>query len=84
MLREQPYYQPREDTYMKLIVLLGKSSQPLRAHELFNSIHEDGCGSTELYTALIAAFCQNNLVDEALSILDEMMNLPSCQHDIFT
>ncbi|KAH1232502.1 hypothetical protein GLYMA_09G082100v4 [Glycine max] len=84
MLREQPYYQPREDTYMKLIVLLGKSSQPLRAHELFNSIHEDGCGSTELYTALIAAFCQNNLVDEALSILDEMMNLPSCQPDIFT
>ncbi|RDX87603.1 Pentatricopeptide repeat-containing protein, chloroplastic, partial [Mucuna pruriens] len=84
MLREQPYYQPREDTYMKLTVLLGKSGQPHHAHQLFNSIHEDGCESTELYTALIAAYCQNNLVDEAFSILDEMRNLPHCQPDIFT
>ncbi|XP_014499876.1 pentatricopeptide repeat-containing protein At3g06430, chloroplastic [Vigna radiata var. radiata] len=84
MLRGQPYYQPREDTYMRLIVLLGKSGQPHRANELFSSIHEDGCESTELYTALIAAYCRNNLVDEALSILDEMMNIPNCQPDIIT
>nr|KYP47414.1 hypothetical protein KK1_030944 [Cajanus cajan] len=84
MLRDQPYYQPREDTYMKLIVLLGKSGQPHRAHQLFKSIHEDGCESTELYTALIAAYCQNKLVDEVFSILDEMRNLPCCQPDIFT
>lgn len=84
MLRGQPYYQPRQDTYMKLIVLLGKSGQPHRANELFNSIHEDGCQSTELYTALIIAYCRNNLVDEALSILDEMMNIPDCQPDILT
>ncbi|KAK7411757.1 hypothetical protein VNO78_03195 [Psophocarpus tetragonolobus] len=84
LLREQPYYQPREDTYMKLIVLLGKSGQPHHANQLFNSIHEDGCENTELYTALIAAYCQNNLVNEALPILDEMMNLPRCQPDIST
>ncbi|KAL2327502.1 hypothetical protein Fmac_020929 [Flemingia macrophylla] len=84
MLREQPYYQPREDTYMKLIVLLGKSGQPHLAHQLFNSIHEDGCESTELYTALISTYCQNKLVDEAFLILDEMRNLPCCQPDIFT
>ncbi|CAJ1975677.1 unnamed protein product [Sphenostylis stenocarpa] len=84
MLKGQPYYQPRKDTYMKLIVLLGKSGQPHRAHQLFNSIHEDGCESTELYTALIAAYCQNNLVDEALLILDEMMKIPHCQPDILT
>ncbi|TKY72967.1 Pentatricopeptide repeat-containing protein [Spatholobus suberectus] len=84
MLREQPYYQPREDTYMKLIGLLGKSGQPHRAHQLFNSIHEDGCESTKLYTALIAAYCQNNLIDEAFSILDEMRNFPRCRPDIFT
>ncbi|KAK7304053.1 hypothetical protein RJT34_15061 [Clitoria ternatea] len=84
MLREQPYYQPREDTYMKLIVLLGKFGQPHRAHQLFNSINEDGCESTELYTALIAVYCQNNLVDEAFSVLDEMKNLPRSQPDIFT
>ncbi|XP_027335957.1 pentatricopeptide repeat-containing protein At3g06430, chloroplastic-like [Abrus precatorius] len=84
MLREQPYYQPREETYMRLIVLLRKSGQPHHAHQLFNSIIEDGCESTKLYTALIAAYCQNNLVDEAFSILDEMKNLPHCQPDIFT
>ncbi|XP_014498641.1 pentatricopeptide repeat-containing protein At3g06430, chloroplastic-like [Vigna radiata var. radiata] len=84
MLRGQPYYQPREDTYMRLIVLLGKSGQPHCANELFSSIHEDGCESTKLYTALITAYCRNNLVEEALSILDEMMNIPNCQPDIIT
>ncbi|KAJ1437055.1 Tetratricopeptide-like helical domain superfamily [Sesbania bispinosa] len=84
ILREQPYYQPREDTYMKLIVLLGKSGQPHRAHQLFDTIKEEGCESTELYTALIAAYCQNNLVDEAILTLDEMKNLPQCQPDVST
>ncbi|KAK7328545.1 hypothetical protein VNO77_22655 [Canavalia gladiata] len=84
MLRKQPYYQPIEDTYMKLIVLLGKSGQPHRAYQLFSSIIEDGCESTELYTALIAAYCRNNLVNEAFSILDEMKNAPRCQPDILT
>ncbi|KAJ1440007.1 Tetratricopeptide-like helical domain superfamily [Sesbania bispinosa] len=84
ILREQPYYQPREDTYMKLIVLLGKSGQPHPAHQLSDAIKEEGCESTELYTALIAAYCQNNLVDEAILILDEMKNLPQCQPDVFT
>ncbi|KAJ1383311.1 Tetratricopeptide-like helical domain superfamily [Sesbania bispinosa] len=66
---------------MKLIVLLGKSGQPHRAHQLFDTIKEEGCESTELYTALIAAYCQNNLVDEAILTLDEMKDLPQCQPD---
>ncbi|XP_061361215.1 pentatricopeptide repeat-containing protein At3g06430, chloroplastic-like [Gastrolobium bilobum] len=84
MLREQPYYEPREQTYMKLVVLLGKCGQPHRAHQLFDTIKEDGCESTQLYTTLIAVYCQNNLIDEAFSILDEMKNLPCCQPDVFT
>jgi hypothetical protein len=36
MLKEQPFYQPKEGTYMKLLVLLGKSGQPHRASQLFD------------------------------------------------
>ncbi|KAJ1403024.1 Tetratricopeptide-like helical domain superfamily [Sesbania bispinosa] len=85
MLKEQSFYQPREGTYMKLIVLLGKSGQPHRAHELFNTMIEEGCDPTpELYTALLTAYCRSNLLDEAFSILNEMKNLPLCQPDVFT
>ncbi|CAL0304866.1 unnamed protein product [Lupinus luteus] len=84
MLREQPYYEPKEKTYMKLIVLLGKSGQPHHAHQLFNAMKEDGCESTQLYTALLAAYCRNSLIDEAFSTLDEMKHLPRCQPDVVT
>ncbi|KAJ7980465.1 putative Pentatricopeptide repeat-containing protein [Quillaja saponaria] len=85
MLKEQSFYQPKEGTYMKLLVLLGKSGQPHRAHQLFNTMLEEGCEPTaELYTALLAAYCRSNLIDEAFSTLNEMKNLPRCQPDVFT
>jgi pentatricopeptide repeat protein len=85
MLREQSFYQPREGTYMKLLVLLGKSGQPHRARQLFNTMIQEGCDPTpELYTALLAAYCRSNMIDEALSILNEMKNHPLCQPDVFT
>lgn len=85
MLREQPFYQPKEGTYMKLLVLLGKSGQPHRAHQLFDTMVEEGCEPTsELYTALLASYCRSNLIDEAFSILNKMKTLPRCQPDVFT
>lgn len=70
---------------MKLIVLLGRCGQPLRAQQLFNTMVEEGCQPTsELYTALLAAYCRNDLIDEAFSILNEMKNLPLCQPDVYT
>ncbi|XP_027331743.1 pentatricopeptide repeat-containing protein At3g06430, chloroplastic-like isoform X1 [Abrus precatorius] len=85
MLREQTFYQPKEGTYMKLIVLLGKSGQPHRAHQLFTTMIEEGLDPTpELYTALLAAYCRSNLIDEAFSVLDEMKKLPLCLPDVFT
>lgn len=85
MLREQTFYQPKEGTYMKLLVLLGKSGQPNRAQKLFDEMLEEGLEPTaELYTALLAAYCRNNLIDEAFSILDRMKSLPQCQPDVFT
>lgn len=85
MLREQPFYQPKEGTYVKLLVLLGKSGQPHRARQLFDEMIEEGLEPTlELYTSLLAAFCRNNLLDDAFSILIQMKALPHCQPDVFT
>ncbi|KAK1292235.1 Pentatricopeptide repeat-containing protein [Acorus calamus] len=86
MLRRQPFYAPKEGTYVKLLVLLGRSGQPDRARELFDAmVEEGGCGpTTELYTALLSGYCRNNLLDEAFSVLAEMKNHPVCQPDVFT
>ncbi|XP_010672616.2 pentatricopeptide repeat-containing protein At3g06430, chloroplastic [Beta vulgaris subsp. vulgaris] len=85
MLRKQSFYHPKEGTYMKLLVLLGKSGQPRRAHELFDTMIEEGLEPTsELYTALMAAYCRSNLIDKAFSILAKMKGLPLCQPDVFT
>nr|POE69404.1 pentatricopeptide repeat-containing protein, chloroplastic [Quercus suber] len=85
MLREQPFYQPKEGTYMKLLVLLGKSGEPHRARQLFDEMVEEGLEPTsELYTALLAAYCRKNQIDEAFSILNQMKILPHCQPDVFT
>lgn len=85
MLREQPFYQPREGTYMKLIVLLGRSGQPQRAQQIFETMIEEGLEPTpELYTALLAAYCRSNLIDDAFSILEQMKKLALCQPDVYT
>jgi pentatricopeptide repeat protein len=59
MLKEQPFYQPKEATYMKLLVLLGRCGQPQRAHQIFDEMIEEGIEPTsEFYTALLAAYCR--------------------------
>ncbi|CAL5034390.1 unnamed protein product [Urochloa decumbens] len=85
MLKEQPFYHPKEGTYMKLIVLLGRSGQAARAHQLFDEMRQQGCEPTpELYTALIGAYCRSGLLDEALQLLTEMKASPLCQPDVYT
>ncbi|KAK6913618.1 Pentatricopeptide repeat [Dillenia turbinata] len=85
MLREQPFYHPKEGTYMKLLVLLGRCGQPHRAQQLFDKMVEEELDATsELYTALLAAYSRSNLIDEAFSVLNHMKTLPSCQPDVYT
>jgi pentatricopeptide repeat protein len=70
MLKEQPFYYPKEGTYMKLLLLLGRSGQPSLARQLFTEMQQQGCQATpELYTALIGAYCRSGLLDEALQLL---------------
>ena len=85
MLKEQSFYQPKEGTYMRLIVLMGKNRQPELARKLFDSMIDEGLEPTaELYTALLGAYCRSNNIDEALLILEQMKTLPLCQPDVFT
>lgn len=70
---------------MKLIVLLGRSGQPQRAQQIFETMIEEGLEPTpELYTALLAAYCRSNLIDDAFSILEQMKKLALCQPDVYT
>ncbi|KAK4433832.1 Pentatricopeptide repeat-containing protein, chloroplastic [Sesamum alatum] len=85
MLRAQPFYQPKEGTYMKLLVLLGRCGQPGQACQLFDEMLEEGLEPTaELYTALVAACCRSNLIDKAFATLEQMKSLPLCQPDVYT
>ncbi|KAL5700648.1 hypothetical protein ACHQM5_026068 [Ranunculus cassubicifolius] len=85
MLKEQPFYQPKEGTYMRLLVLLGKCGQPSHARKLFDEMLVECCEpTTELFTALLASYCRSNLVDEAFSVLNQMKTLPGCQPDVFS
>lgn len=85
MLKEHSFYKPKEGTYMKLIGLLGRCNQAIHAKKLFNTMLEEGIDPTpQTYTALLAAYCRSNLIDDAFSILDKMKTLPLCQPDIFT
>ncbi|KAL3641860.1 hypothetical protein CASFOL_012675 [Castilleja foliolosa] len=85
MLKSQPFYHPKEGTYMKLIVLLGRSGQPGQACQLFDEMLEEGLEpTTELYTALLGACCRSNLIDKAFSILEQMKSLSFCQPDVYT
>ncbi|KAL0927348.1 hypothetical protein M5K25_001512 [Dendrobium thyrsiflorum] len=85
MLRAQTFYRPKEGTFMKLLVLLGKSGQAVRAGELFEIMVEEGIEPTSaLYTALLAAYYRCNILDIAFSILTKMKTLPLCQPDVFT
>ncbi|KAF2938920.1 hypothetical protein DAI22_03g153500 [Oryza sativa Japonica Group] len=85
MLKEQPFYHPKEGTFMKLLLLLGRSGQPSRARYLFDEMLQQGCQPTpELYTALIAAYCRNGLLDDAFRLLADMKASPVCQPDVYT
>lgn len=84
-LREQLWYRPDPDIYIKLIVVLGKCKQPEKAHSLFQAMISEGCGvNRESYTALLSAYSRNGLFDKAFSLLEEMKNSLDCKPDVHT
>ncbi|KAL3321493.1 hypothetical protein AABB24_039225, partial [Solanum stoloniferum] len=85
MLKEQPFYQSKESTYMKLLVLLGRCGQPGKAQQLFDTMIEEGLEPTpEFYTALVGAYCRSNIIEKAFTVLQRMIELPYCQPNVYT
>jgi len=85
LLREQQWYQPKTEIYLKLLVMLGRCRQHEKAYILFQLMLEEGCDRTvEVYTALLAAYGRSGVLDKAFAILDEMKAIPRCQPNIFT
>ncbi|KAL0387940.1 UNVERIFIED_CONTAM: Pentatricopeptide repeat-containing protein [Sesamum radiatum] len=85
LLRQQHWYEPRSQTYAKLLVMLGKCKQPNQASMLFEVMLCDGLRPTvDVYTALVGAYAFNGLVDEAFSVVEDMKSVDNCKPDAFT
>lgn len=85
LLRKQHWYEPRSQTYTKLLVMLGKCKQPKQASFLFEILKMDGLKPTiDAYTALVSAYGLSGLFDEAFSTLESMKLVPNCKPDVYT
>ncbi|XP_047339036.1 pentatricopeptide repeat-containing protein At3g53170 [Impatiens glandulifera] len=84
LLRKQLWYEPRCQTYTKLLIMLGKCNQPKQVGLLFEIMRSDGIQPTiDVYTALIGAYGLNGFLDEAFFILDEMKSAANCKPDVY-
>lgn len=85
LLREQQWYRPKTEVYLKLLVMLGRCRQHEKAYILFQLMLQEDCYmNVEVYTALLAAYGRSGVLDKAFAILDEMKAIPHCQPNIFT
>ncbi|KAJ0834135.1 putative tetratricopeptide-like helical domain superfamily [Helianthus annuus] len=85
LLRSQHWYEPRCQTYTKLLILLGKCKQPMKAGLLFELMLQDGLKPTiDVYTALVSAYGYSGLLDKSLEIIDRMKLIPDCKPDVYT
>ncbi|KAI3777478.1 hypothetical protein L1987_47278 [Smallanthus sonchifolius] len=85
LLRNQHWYEPRCQTYTKLLVLLGKCKQPMKAGLLFEVMLQDGLKPTiDVYTALVSAYGYSGLLDRSVEIINQMKSIPDCKPDVYT
>ncbi|KAK9054403.1 hypothetical protein SSX86_025481 [Deinandra increscens subsp. villosa] len=85
LLRNQHWYEPRCQTYTKLLVLLGKCRQPMKAGLLFEVMLQDGLKPTiDVYTALVSAYGYSGLLDKSIDIINQMKSIPDCKPDVYT
>ncbi|KAK1257426.1 Pentatricopeptide repeat-containing protein [Acorus gramineus] len=85
LLRKQHWYQPRCQTYTKLLILLGKHKQPAHASSLFRTMLSDGLVPTiDVYTSLVGAYGLSGMFDEAFRTVHEMRSVSDCKPDVYT
>ncbi|KAK7371850.1 hypothetical protein VNO80_05216 [Phaseolus coccineus] len=85
LLRKQNWYEPRCQTYAKLLMMFGKCKQPEEASHLFEIMFSEGLKPTvDVYTALVSAYGQSGLLDQAFSTVEDMKSVVDCEPDIYT
>lgn len=81
----QNWYEPRRQTYTKLLMMLGKCKQPKQASWLFETMLSDGLKPTiDVYTSLVSAYGQSGQLEEAFSTVDDMKSVSDCKPDVYT
>ncbi|KAF3437935.1 hypothetical protein FNV43_RR20691 [Rhamnella rubrinervis] len=84
LLRMQHWYEPRCQTYTKLLMMLGRCKQPEQASLLFEIMLSDGLKPTiDVYTALVSAYGQSGLLDKAFATVDDMKSVADCKPDAY-
>ncbi|KAF8403786.1 hypothetical protein HHK36_011892 [Tetracentron sinense] len=85
LLRKQHWYQPRCQTYTKLLMMLGKCRQPEQASLLFEIMLSEGLKPTvDVYTSLVSAYSLSGLLDKAFHTVDYMKSVSDCKPDVYT
>ncbi|KAJ8511202.1 hypothetical protein OPV22_001636 [Ensete ventricosum] len=85
LLRRQHWYQPKPQTYARLLTMLGKCRQPDHATSLFRVMLSEGLKPTlDVYTSLVGAYGHSGLLDEAIHTIDEMKTISDCRPDAYT
>ncbi|XP_040243605.1 pentatricopeptide repeat-containing protein At3g53170 [Aegilops tauschii subsp. strangulata] len=87
LLRKQRWYEPRTQTYARLLMMLGRCRQPGPATALFKvMLSEERLAPTvDVYTALVGAYGYSGLLDEALATVDLMKGADAdCKPDEYT
>ncbi|KAK7324308.1 hypothetical protein VNO77_27841 [Canavalia gladiata] len=85
LLRKQQWYEPRCQTYAKLLMMLGMCRQPEEASLLFQIMLSEGLKPTvDVFTALVSAYGQSGCLDQAFSAVEDMKSVVDCKPDIYT
>ncbi|ONK79506.1 uncharacterized protein A4U43_C01F7050 [Asparagus officinalis] len=85
LLRRQRWYEPKSQTYARLLTMLGKVRQIEHARSLFQIMLSEGLKPTlDVYTSLVGAYGYGGFLDRALSIIDEMKTISDCKPDAYT
>ncbi|XP_022770104.1 pentatricopeptide repeat-containing protein At3g53170 [Durio zibethinus] len=85
LLRKQHWYEPRCQTYTKLIMMLGKCKQPEQASLLFETMLSEGLKPTiDVYTALVYAYGKSGFIDKAFTTVEDMKSVSDCKPDVYS
>ncbi|MED6109158.1 hypothetical protein PIB30_031046 [Stylosanthes scabra] len=98
LLRKQHWYEPRCQTYTKILMMLGKCRQPEVAGQIFEIMLSEGLRPTidvytalvglrptiDVYTALVGAYGLSGSLHQAFRIVEDMKLVVDCEPDIYT